>query len=164
MVHVLGSVLEPIETKKPIAIAHLANNHLVMGAGIALVIAKRWPDVQKSLLSAGTQHPHGAMGWNDYLDVELAPGRTATICSMVAQTLDHRFPISMPALEDCLWALDAAAKKDRATVHIPRIGCGLARGRWEDISQIIPGGWYVYTMPNEQQLFPPEKYVTPVSA
>lgn len=47
-------------------------------------------------------------------------------------------PIRYGALEECLitvaqWARDW----DHASVHMPRIGCGLAGGKWSEIEPII---------------------------
>lgn len=162
MKHILGSALEPIDTKSDRVIAHVSNYHLVMGAGFAYFLAKKYPLAAESLVAHGVSMPvKKTLGWNDYIEVE--PG--LVVCSMVAQTLDHRFPLSMPALEDCLMDLAKQAKADKTTVHLPRIGCGLAGGHWEDIKHLIGAAefesrtnWYVYTLPNEQGKFPPEKY------
>jgi O-acetyl-ADP-ribose deacetylase (regulator of RNase III) len=37
----------------------------------------------------------------------------------------------------CLKKLAAEAKNLEASVHMPRIGCGLAGGKWEEIEPII---------------------------
>ena len=46
-------------------------------------------------------------------------------------------PIRYEAVEHCLAALGEHALRLRASVHMPRIGCGLAGGRWERIAPII---------------------------
>jgi O-acetyl-ADP-ribose deacetylase (regulator of RNase III) len=46
-------------------------------------------------------------------------------------------PIRYAALKECLITLNHDAKELRASVHMPRIGCGLAGGRWEMVEPLV---------------------------
>jgi O-acetyl-ADP-ribose deacetylase (regulator of RNase III) len=46
-------------------------------------------------------------------------------------------PIRYDALRDCLASLPERATSLRASVHMPRIGCGLAGGSWPEVERII---------------------------
>jgi O-acetyl-ADP-ribose deacetylase (regulator of RNase III) len=46
-------------------------------------------------------------------------------------------PIRYEAVEACLDNVAEKAKDLKASVHMPRIGCGLAGGKWEIIEPII---------------------------
>lgn len=46
-------------------------------------------------------------------------------------------PIRYDALEKCLIKLSKQALQLNASVHMPRIGCGLAGGKWEEIEPLI---------------------------
>ncbi len=46
-------------------------------------------------------------------------------------------PIRYDAVEKCLDKVASFALDLGATVHMPRIGCGLAGGKWEEIEPII---------------------------
>lgn len=46
-------------------------------------------------------------------------------------------PIRYDAVGRCLSALTEHATRLSATVHMPRIGCGLAGGRWERIEPLV---------------------------
>ena len=46
-------------------------------------------------------------------------------------------PIRYEAVEKCLEKVSQKALEIEATVHMPRIGCGLAGGKWEHIEPII---------------------------
>ncbi|MEV6073200.1 hypothetical protein AB0L82_42215 [Nocardia sp. NPDC052001] len=46
-------------------------------------------------------------------------------------------PIRYDAVARCLRAVGDDALRVEASVHMPRIGCGLAGGRWERIEPII---------------------------
>jgi hypothetical protein len=54
---------------------------------------------------------------------------------------DHRYckgpPIRYEALDRCLTALGDKALELDASVHLPRIGCGLAGGRWDRVEPLI---------------------------
>jgi O-acetyl-ADP-ribose deacetylase (regulator of RNase III) len=46
-------------------------------------------------------------------------------------------PIRYDALGTCLNRVGARAKELKASVHMPRIGCGLAGGEWPRIEPLI---------------------------
>jgi O-acetyl-ADP-ribose deacetylase (regulator of RNase III) len=46
-------------------------------------------------------------------------------------------PIRYEAVETCLRHVAAKAGELSASVHMPRIGCGLAGGKWERIEPLI---------------------------
>jgi hypothetical protein len=46
-------------------------------------------------------------------------------------------PIRYPAVDACLAKVGDAALALGASVHMPRIGCGLAGGKWEEIEPLI---------------------------
>ena len=45
--------------------------------------------------------------------------------------------IRYDALKTCLSKIASKAKLLNATVHMPRLGCGLAGGKWEEVEKII---------------------------
>jgi len=46
-------------------------------------------------------------------------------------------PIRYEAIEAALSKIAQDAKKLKASVHMPRIGCGLAGGEWDEVEPII---------------------------
>ncbi|AYY72320.1 Appr-1-p processing protein [Listeria monocytogenes] len=64
-----------------------------------------------------------------------------SICNMIGQkgtkTASKGAPIRYEAVESCLEKLSEIAKEQQASIHMPRIGCGLAGGKWEIIEPII---------------------------
>ena len=46
-------------------------------------------------------------------------------------------PIRYEAVRQCLKKVALFAMEQKASIHMPRIGCGLAGGKWELIEQII---------------------------
>ncbi len=63
------------------------------------------------------------------------------VANMVAQhgmrTGSSGPPIRYEAVERCLATVADQAAALAVTVHLPRIGCGLAGGRWERIEPIV---------------------------
>ncbi|WP_294203638.1 Appr-1-p processing protein, partial [uncultured Chryseobacterium sp.] len=64
------------------------------------------------------------------------------ICNMIGQhktatTSNGIPPIRYEAVESCLKKLADEALPLKASIHMPRIGCGLAGGKWEEIEPII---------------------------
>jgi len=76
-------------------------------------------------------------GLTQFVGVE----KDVEIANMVAQ---HKFatpqnPVALRygALEDCLNQVRDYAQRLNASVHMPRIGCGLAGGDWNVVEEII---------------------------
>jgi len=46
-------------------------------------------------------------------------------------------PIRYEAVEICLGKVAQNAKNKKASIHMPRLGCGLAGGKWDEIESII---------------------------
>ena len=46
-------------------------------------------------------------------------------------------PIRYNAVEKCLGKVVKKAVEIEASIHMPRLGCGLAGGKWEEIEPII---------------------------
>ncbi len=63
------------------------------------------------------------------------------VANMIGQkgtkTGSNGVPIRYEAVNDCLEQLVVISKELNASVHMPRIGCGLAGGKWEKIEPII---------------------------
>nr|WP_306766629.1 hypothetical protein [Tenacibaculum sp. M341] len=53
------------------------------------------------------------------------------------KTGSNGVPIRYEAVDECLEKLTEVATELNASVHMPRIGCGLAGGKWEKIEPII---------------------------
>ena len=89
--------------------------------------------------------------------VQLVPvEKSIWVANMVAQR-DIRAkagvpPIRYDALLECLKQLGFEAHQRNASIHMPRIGCGLAGGKWDKVEKLIadmlPGTEvFVYDLP-----------------
>ncbi len=137
--YLTGDATAPVGTGTKI-IAHVCNDIGRWGKGFVLAISKRWPAPERAFKSAFVHGKGLALGQVQF--VPAAPG--IIVANMVGQ---HKIatrhdkasepPIRYPALEDCLASLAEYALEQNASVHMPRIGCGLAGGRWELIEPLI---------------------------
>ncbi|MCJ1677831.1 macro domain-containing protein [Streptomyces sp. APSN-46.1] len=127
------------QAKGPKIIAHVCNDIGGWGKGFVLAVSKRWPGPE-----ARYRAWHRARSGNDFglgavQLVQVAPD--VWVANMVGQrgtrTGSSGPPIRYEALERCLAALADHAVELGASVHMPRIGCGLAGGKWSRIEPLI---------------------------
>jgi O-acetyl-ADP-ribose deacetylase (regulator of RNase III) len=120
-------------------IAHICNDSGGWGAGFVVAISRRWsePEADYRAWYAGRSANDFALGSLRLVQVS----SDLWVANMVAQrgtrARDGVPPIRYDAVEACLRALAQKAAPLGASVHMPRIGCGLAGGRWEEIEPLI---------------------------
>jgi len=116
-------------------IAHICNDLGKWGKGFVLAISKKWPHVRQEYLR---WYNDGAK-LGEVQFVEATPH--IVIANMIAQkgikTGSKGPPIRYDAVKECLYQVGEGAIRLNATVHMPRIGCGLAGAKWGKIEPII---------------------------
>ncbi|XKK39348.1 macro domain-containing protein [Nocardiopsis sp. ARC36] len=123
----------------PKIIAHVCNDRGGWGKGFVLALSRRWPGPERDYRAW-----HRERARNDFAlgAVRLTSvGSETWVANMVAQHGMGRGsggpPIRYDAVAACLRALAAHALHLRATVHMPRIGCGLAGGKWSRVQPLV---------------------------
>ncbi|HVM60192.1 MAG TPA: macro domain-containing protein [Verrucomicrobiae bacterium] len=133
--YVVGDATQPIGAGNKI-IAHVCNDIGAWGAGFVLAVSRRWPLAREAYL-AQKQDRGLVLGTVGIVKVE----DTVWVANMVGQHGIHSQrgvpPIRYDALRRCLAGVAAHARDLRATIHMPRIACGLAGGRWEMVEPLI---------------------------
>lgn len=145
--YVTGDATDPIGDGDKI-IAHVCNNRGGWGAGFVVALSKKWsePEAQyRRWHSKGNASPHDwdgtpfILGQTVLVKVEQSP--SLYVANMIAQSgygAGDKPPIRYDALEKCLYALASITRRTaNASVHMPRIGCGIAGGTWDRIEPII---------------------------
>jgi O-acetyl-ADP-ribose deacetylase (regulator of RNase III) len=137
IVYTKGDATQPIGQGSKV-IAHVCNDEGKWGAGFVLAISKRWPEPEIRYRQAFQRSPRPALGDVDF--VEVAPG--LFVANMVGQHGIRRGknstpPIRYDALRVALAAVAQFAQEHNASVHMPRIGCGLAGCKWAEVAPII---------------------------
>jgi O-acetyl-ADP-ribose deacetylase (regulator of RNase III) len=134
--YIKGDATNPVGDGKKI-ICHICNDKGAWGAGFVLALSRRWKAPEESYRDSAKQR-------------ELTLGKVIlvpvtdeiSVANMIAQRGIYSDangcpPIRYGALRACLAAVNDIAYYIGATLHMPRIGAGLAGGRWEDIEKII---------------------------
>ncbi len=120
-------------------IAHVCNDVGGWGAGFVLAISKRWEKPEQDYRDwyAGRVSNGFGLGAVRLVQVEA----DIWVANMVAQRDVRRNrgvpPIRYEAVETALRTLAENARALSASVHMPRIGCGLAGGTWDEIGPIV---------------------------
>lgn len=133
--YVIGDATRPQGDGTKI-ICHICNNIGAWGAGFVLAVSKRWDEPEESYRDMNPEDRK--LGSVMVIPVE----DDILVANMIAQQGIYPDdsglpPIRYTAVRAALTAVNDLAVKINATLHMPRIGCGLAGGRWEDIEKII---------------------------
>lgn len=119
-------------------IAHICNDTGGWGKGFVLAVSKRWKKPEAEYRKWFKSGAHFELGKIQMVQVE----EDLWVCNMIGQ---HKTitsskgvaPIRYEAVESCLEKLAVEALPLNASIHMPRIGCGLAGGKWEEIEPVI---------------------------
>ncbi|GAA2499834.1 macro domain-containing protein [Winogradskya humida] len=133
-----GDATSP-QASGPKVIAHCCNDMGGWGKGFVLALSKRWPEPE-----ADYRRWHRERSGNDFGlgALRLVAVRPDTwVANLIGQHGTRRGsagpPIRYDAVAKGLMALGDEALRLRASVHMPRIGCGLAGGKWERIEPLV---------------------------
>lgn len=160
MIHYLkGDATEPLVEEGIRVIAHVCNDEGKWGAGFSGAVSAKWKDPEKHYRSRYRYARHsvvgGAVQWvfiHPYLAV------TNMIAQKGVRSPLFPKPIRYDWLEECLSNLAEGCRALEArksipnrelSIHMPKIGTGLAGGEWSKIEPLIEAAlWdlevYVY--------------------
>ncbi|TDC79582.1 macro domain-containing protein, partial [Actinomadura sp. 7K507] len=110
------------------------------GKGFVLALSKRWPEPEAAYRRWHRDRAANDFGLGATQLVQVRPD--IWVANMIGQHgvkpgRSSGPPIRYEAVEQCLRRLAAQVADLEATVHMPRIGCGLAGGRWDRIEPLI---------------------------
>ena len=134
--YLTGDATKPIGDGRKI-IAHICNDKGGWGKGFVLAVSKRWKEPEVQYREWFKNNEAFDLGEIQVVIVE----KGLSVANMIAQkgmgATNGVPPIRYEALKKCLEELYAVAKEQNASVHMPRIGCGLAGGKWDIVQEII---------------------------
>lgn len=120
-------------------IVHICNDLGGWGKGFVLAISKKWPEPEKAYREWYRDRANNdfELGLVQLIQVseELYVGNM--IGQQGIKIKNSEVPIRYEAVKQCLEQIAIKAKQLNASIHMPRIGCGLAGGKWEMIDPII---------------------------
>jgi O-acetyl-ADP-ribose deacetylase (regulator of RNase III) len=121
-----------------IYLLQIVNNEGKYGAGFSGALARRYPKVEFEYRQ-WWRKLYGKLNLGDIQFVQIHS--SLIVVNMVAQNgivgPDNPKPIDYDALTLCLGKVGDEVSKFNASVHMPRIGAGLAQGNWDEIEFII---------------------------
>lgn len=135
-----GDATNP-QVQGPKIIAHICNDIGAWGKGFVLAVSKKWERPELSYKRwKKTSYYLGAPFSRGEIQL-IKVGEDTWVANMIAQEgiyPKHGVPpIRYDSLKECLVKLADDASVEKASVHMPRIGCGLAGGKWDRVEAII---------------------------
>ncbi|HEX9048256.1 MAG TPA: Appr-1-p processing protein, partial [Verrucomicrobiae bacterium] len=118
---------------------HVCNDVGGWGRGFVLAISKRWrePELRYRAWHRGEETQPFALGEVQCVHVSQDIWVANLIGQRDIRTMGGVPPIRYEAVREGLKKVAAEAKRMGASVHMPRIGCGLAGGKWEEVERIV---------------------------
>ena len=133
-----GDATEPIASKNKI-VCHICNDAGFWGRGFVLAISSRWPEPEKAFRSWYQDRNMNDYGLGNTQFVQVSDD--IWIANMIGQSGIQKKgnlpPIRYEAVRSALSMVQEKATELKASIHMPRIGCGLAGGNWGRIEPII---------------------------
>nr|WP_315240786.1 macro domain-containing protein [uncultured Flavobacterium sp.] len=135
--YIKGDATSPQQSGNKI-IVHVCNDIGGWGKGFVMAISKRWKEPEKQYREWFKSKNDFELGRVQFVQVE----ENLWVANLIGQHKINKdengdAPIRYNAIEEGLKTVSDFAKTNSASVHMPRIGCGLAGGKWEMIEPII---------------------------
>jgi O-acetyl-ADP-ribose deacetylase (regulator of RNase III) len=121
----------------PKIIVHICNDQGRWGKGFVKAISGRWPEPEQVFRAWFDEKAGFELGAVQFVEAE----SETWVANMIGQHGLHEKDGVPPIRYAAVWSgLQKVAEKAielNASVHMPRIGCGLAGGEWSKIEPII---------------------------
>lgn len=134
--YVYGDATAPVGPD-PKIIAHVCNDAGAWGSGFVLAVARQWPEVETAYRQWFAERGSNNFRLGAVQLVRVRP--QLFVANMIAQVGPSTSgpPIRYDALHTCLLRVGDTAMALRASVHMPKIGTGLAGGDWRTVEPIV---------------------------
>ncbi|MEU5719365.1 macro domain-containing protein [Streptomyces sp. NPDC020403] len=120
-------------------IAHVCNDLGGWSKGFVLALSRRWPEPEAAYRRWHRERAGNDFGLGAVRFVQVQP--YLWVANMVGQrgirAGSKGVPVRYEAIDTALGAVADRAEELGASVHMPRIGCGLAGGRWSRIEPLV---------------------------
>ncbi|MBX9392625.1 macro domain-containing protein [Streptomyces sp. TRM72054] len=132
-------------------IAHVCNDIGGWGKGFVLALSRRWPEPEAAYRAWHRDRASNDFGLGAVQFVQVEP--YVWVANMIGQRgiLPHArlrsrggtpmgskgVPVRYEAIDTALGRLADKAAELNASIHMPRIGCGLAGGKWSRVEPLI---------------------------
>lgn len=123
-------------------IVHVCNDVGGWGKGFVTAISKRWAEPEKQYRAWYRGGPPQGFALGEVQFVQVSPD--IAVANLIGQRgivtrqrNQSSPPVSYEAIRSGLAHVARYAGAHEASVHMPRIGCGLAGGKWEEVEPLI---------------------------
>ncbi|GJF23874.1 macro domain-containing protein [Streptomyces sp. HO565] len=120
-------------------IAHVCNDLGGWGKGFVLAVSRRWPQPEAAYRAWHRDRASNDFGLGAVQLVRVEP--YVWVANMIGQhgirTGSKGVPVRYEAIDTALGRLAGRAGELNASVHMPRIGCGLAGGKWSRVEPLV---------------------------
>ena len=135
--YLIGDATNP-QTSGNKIIVHICNDIGGWGKGFVMAISKRWTEPEKKYREWYKSQDKFSLGQIQFIQVE----NDLWIANLIGQHKTNKDekgnpPIRYEAVLTGLEKVGQYAEEINATVHMPRIGCGLAGGTWDRIEPLL---------------------------
>jgi len=132
----IGDATNPICQGNKI-IVHICNDIGAWGKGFVLAVSKRWIEPEQEYKKWFKSEIDFGLGKVQFVKVS----NDLIVANLIGQRdiryKDSTSPIRYDAVKRGLDIISKKAIEINATIHMPRIGCGLAGGEWNIIEGLI---------------------------
>lgn len=121
-------------------IAHVCNDAGHWGRGFVLALTRRWPEPERAFRQWHRDRAGNDFGLGAAQFVRVEPD--LWVANLVGQhgirtVRNQAVPVRYGAIDTALGLLGDRAAELGASVHMPRIGCGLAGGTWDEVGPLV---------------------------
>jgi O-acetyl-ADP-ribose deacetylase (regulator of RNase III) len=138
-IHYLKGDATAPQAKGTKIIAHVCNDVGKWGKGFVLALSAHWPEPERAYRQWYRERRDNDFGLGAVQFVQVESW--IWVANMVGQRgvkgSTRVPPIRYQAVAKCLESVAKKAEELHSSVHMPRIGCGLAGGKWERIEPLI---------------------------
>lgn len=136
--YITGDATDP-QAAGPKIVAHCCNDLGRWGKGFVMAVSARWPEPEEDFKAWARLGTAGGFVLGAVRFVEVRAD--ILVANMIGQhgikKGSNGPPIRYQAIASALTAVGNKALELGASVHLPRIGCGLAGGKWEKVEPLI---------------------------
>jgi O-acetyl-ADP-ribose deacetylase (regulator of RNase III) len=136
--YITGDATAPVGPD-PKIIVHVCNDVGGWGRRFVIAVSKRWPEPERRYRAwhRGAERRPFALGEVQFVQVAESLWLGNIIGQRDIRALNGVPPVRYEAIREGLKKVAVEARLLGASVHMPRIGCGLAGGKWEVVGQIV---------------------------
>ena len=129
-----GDATEPVVKTGKRVILHITNDMGAWGRGFVLALSAKWPEPEAAYRAQ--KFPNSGVAGT----IQVVPvSNDIDVVNMCAQRMWGQHRVRYSLLTQCLYQVRKHYGEDESALsfHLPRIGCGLGGGEWEDVAYFL---------------------------